>query len=124
MINIEIPKPDLTIVQRVQDRSNDEAEIPSIYGFIDFHQIARDKGGIIMFYNKEEELLFVGKARKVRQRVKKHFEDNVSPIKDHREQVTKIKIFYVDDAMEREIYETYAINKLNAKLNVDKKYTF
>ena len=124
MINIEIPKPDLTIVQRVQDRSNEEPEIPSIYGFIDFHQIARDKGGIIMFYNKEEELLFVGKARKVRQRVKKHFEDNVSPIKDHRDQVTKIKIFYVDDAMEREIYETYAINKLNAKLNVDKKYTF
>jgi excinuclease UvrABC nuclease subunit len=124
MIKIEIPKPDLTIVQRVQDRSNDEPEIPSIYGFIDFHQIARDKGGIIMFYNKEEELLFVGKARKVRQRVKKHFEDNVSPIKDHRDQVTKIKIFYVDDAMEREIYETYAINKLNAKLNVEKKYTF
>jgi len=124
MIKIEIPKPDITIVQRVQDRSNDEPEIPSIYGFIDFHQIARDKGGIIMFYNKEEELLFVGKARKVRQRVKKHFEDNVSPIKDHRDEVSKIKIFYVEDAMEREIYETYIINKMSAKLNVDKKYTF
>ncbi|WP_026023119.1 nucleotide excision repair endonuclease [Paenisporosarcina sp. TG20] len=122
MIKIEIPKPDITLVQRVQDRSNDEPEIPSVYGFIDFHQIARDKGGIIMFFNKEEELLFVGKARKVRQRVKKHFEDNVSPIKDHREEVSKIKIFYVDDAMEREIYETYLINKFVAKYNVDKKY--
>ncbi|MGB2991652.1 MAG: nucleotide excision repair endonuclease [Paenisporosarcina sp.] len=122
MINIEIPKPDITIVQRVQDRSNDEPEIPSVYGFIDFHQIARDKGGIIMFFNKEEELLFVGKARKVRQRVKKHFEDNVSPIKDHRDEVTKIKIFYVEDAMEREIYETYIINKFVAKYNIEKKF--
>lgn len=118
-----MPKPDLTIVQREQDRSNDEPEIPSIYGFIDFHQIARDKGGIIMFYNKADELLFVGKARKVRQRVKKHFEDNVSPLKEHRDEVAKIKIFYVDDAMEREIYETYAINKFVAKYNVDKKFT-
>ncbi|MCZ8538131.1 nucleotide excision repair endonuclease [Paenisporosarcina quisquiliarum] len=123
MIKIEMPKPDLTIVQREQDRSNEEPEIPSIYGFIDFHQIARDKGGIIMFYNKEDELLFVGKARKVRQRVKKHFEDNVSPLKEHRDEVAKIKIFYVDDAMEREIYETYAINKFVAKYNVDKKFT-
>ena len=123
MIKIELPKPDLTIVQREQDRSNDEPEIPSIYGFIDFHQIARDKGGIIMFYNKEDELLFVGKAGKVRQRVKKHFEDNVSPLKEHRDEVAKIKIFYVDDAMEREIYETYAINKFVAKYNVDKKFT-
>ena len=122
MINIEVPKPDITIVQRVQDRSNDEPEIPSVYGFIDFHQIARDKGGIIMFFNKEEELLFVGKARKVRQRVKKHFEDNVSPIKNHRDEVTKIKIFYVDDAMEREIYETYIINKFVAKYNIEKKF--
>ena len=122
MINIELPKPDITIVQRVQDRSNDEPEIPSVYGFIDFHQIARDKGGIIMFFNKEEELLFVGKARKVRQRVKKHFEDNVSPIKNHRDEVTKIKIFYVDDAMEREIYETYIINKFVAKYNIEKKF--
>ncbi|MGB3259694.1 nucleotide excision repair endonuclease [Paenisporosarcina sp.] len=123
MIKIEMPKPDLTIVQREQDRFNNEPEIPSIYGFIDFHQIARDKGGIIMFYNKEDELLFVGKARKVRQRVKKHFEDNVSPLKEHRDEVAKIKIFYVDDAMEREIYETYAINKFVAKYNVDKKFT-
>lgn len=34
-----------------------------------------------MFYNINDELLFVGKARKIRQRIKKHFEDNVSPIK-------------------------------------------
>ncbi|MBU0903775.1 MAG: nucleotide excision repair endonuclease [Planococcaceae bacterium] len=122
MIKIELPKPDLVIRQRTQVVKENEVEIPSVYGFIDFHQIPRDKGGLIMFFNRENELLFVGKARKLRQRVKKHFEDNVSPIKNHREEVVKIEIFFVDDALDREIYETYAINKLVAKYNVDKKF--
>ncbi|MET1014449.1 MAG: nucleotide excision repair endonuclease [Paenisporosarcina sp.] len=122
MIKIELPKPDLVIRQRTQVVKENEIEIPSVYGFIDFHQIPRDKGGLIMFFNRENELLFVGKARKLRQRVKKHFEDNVSPIKNHREEVVKIEIFFVDDALDREIYETYAINKFVAKYNVDKKF--
>lgn len=122
MIKIELPKPDLVIRQRTQVVKENEVEIPSVYGFIDFHQIPRDKGGLIMFFNRENELLFVGKARKLRQRVKKHFEDNVSPIKNHREEVVKIEIFFVDDALDREIYETYAINKLVAKYNVEKKF--
>jgi len=123
MIKIEMPKPDLVIRQRKQELKENEVEIPSVYGFIDFHQIPRDKGGIIMFFNRENELLFVGKARKLRQRVKKHFEDNVSPIKNHREEVTKIEILFVEDALDREIYETYAINKFVAKYNVDKKFS-
>lgn len=123
MIKIEMPKPDLVIRQRKQELKENEVEIPSVYGFIDFHQIPRDKGGIIMFFNRENELLFVGKARKLRQRVKKHFEDNVSPIKNHREEVTKIEILFVEDALDRELYETYAINKFVAKYNVDKKFS-
>ena len=71
-----------------------ELEIPAILGFIDFHQIPRDKGGIFIFYNKNNELLFVGKARKIRQRIKKHFEDNVSPMNKHRDEVYKISVLY------------------------------
>ena len=123
MINIEIPAADLTIKQRRQERTSvDEPVIPSIYGFIDFHQIPRDKGGIFMFYNKENELLFVGKARKLRQRIKKHFEDSVSPIKDHRNEVHRIEVSYVEEPMAREIYETYIINTLQAKYNIDKVF--
>lgn len=122
MIKIDIPVSDITITQRTQVIEGDEAVIPSIFGFIDFHLIPRDKGGIIMFYNDEDELLFVGKARKLRQRVKKHFEDNVSPIKLHRKDVTKIEIIVVEDPMEREIYETYIINMRRAKYNVDKVF--
>lgn len=122
MIKINIPASDITITQRTQVIEGDEAVIPSIFGFIDFHLIPRDKGGIIMFYNDEDELLFVGKARKLRQRVKKHFEDNVSPIKLHRKDVTKVEILVVEDPMEREIYETYIINMRRAKYNVDKVF--
>ncbi|MDQ7861823.1 nucleotide excision repair endonuclease [Peribacillus frigoritolerans] len=119
---MEIPAADISIKQRKQVIEGDEPVIPEIYGFIDFHLIPRDKGGIILFYNENDELIFVGKARKLRPRVKKHFEDNVSPIKEHRNEVKKIDIILVEDAMEREIYETYMINKLHAKYNVDKVF--
>ena len=122
MIKIEIPTPDITITERKQIPKENEPEIKDIYGFIDFHLIPRDKGGIFMFYNINDELLFVGKARKLRQRIKKHFEDTVSPIKAHRDEVHKIDICVVEDPTEREIYETYIINELHSKYNVDKVF--
>ena len=120
MIKIELPKPDLVIYQREQKLKEGEAVITPYFGFIDFHKITREKGGIFFFYNKENELLFVGKARKIRQRIKKHFEDTVSPMKNHRDEVYKIEVYEIDSPMEREIYETYAINTLRAKYNIDK----
>lgn len=122
MINIQPPKADITIVQRKQEVQGDEAIIKPMYGFIDLHEIPRDKGGIIQFFNHSGELLFVGKARKLRQRVKKHFEDNVSPLKNHRDEVHRIAVSIVEDPMEREIYETYLINTGQAKYNVDKVF--
>nr|WP_221401328.1 nucleotide excision repair endonuclease [Paenibacillus phyllosphaerae] len=88
-----------------------------IYGFTDFHLITREKGGIFMFYNDKDEMLFVGKARKLRQRIKKHFEDTVSPMKNHRGEVATIEVCLVDDPIEREIYEIYIANKYKAKYN-------
>ncbi|QSB12531.1 nucleotide excision repair endonuclease [Lysinibacillus sp. FSL K6-0057] len=122
MIKIEFPKPDLVIRQREQDLKPGDVEITPYFGFIDFHKITRDKGGIFLFYNDKNELLFVGKARKIRQRIKKHFEDNVSPMKNHRDEVFKIEVYEVEDPMEREIYETYAINTFRSKYNVDKVF--
>ncbi len=122
LIKIEFPKPDLVIRQREQDLKPGDVEITPYFGFIDFHKITRDKGGIFLFYNDKNELLFVGKARKIRQRIKKHFEDNVSPMKNHRDEVFKIEVYEVEDPMEREIYETYAINTFRSKYNVDKVF--
>ncbi|CAM5221537.1 GIY-YIG catalytic domain-containing protein OS=Ureibacillus acetophenoni OX=614649 GN=SAMN05877842_103124 PE=4 SV=1 [Ureibacillus acetophenoni] len=122
MIKIELPKPDVVIYQRKQELKEGEVPITPINGFIDFHKITREKGGFFLFYNKDNEVLFVGKARKLRQRIKKHFEDNVSPIKKYRDEVYKIEVYEVEDPMEREIYETYAINFLRAKYNVEKVF--
>ncbi|PFA67118.1 nucleotide excision repair endonuclease [Bacillus sp. AFS015802] len=122
MINIQIPQADISITERKQSRDSEEPKIKSIEGFIDLHEIPRDKGGIILFYNINDELLFVGKARKLRQRVKKHLEDNVSPLRNHRDEVYRIDVAIVDDAMDRDIYETYIINTLQAKYNVDKVF--
>ncbi|MEQ2529287.1 nucleotide excision repair endonuclease [Robertmurraya yapensis] len=122
MIKIDIPNPDVSITERKQIRENDEPIIKSIEGFIDLHKIPRDKGGIILFYNINDELLFVGKARKLRPRVKKHLEDNVSPLNGHRDEVYRIDVCIVEDPMEREIYETYIINTLQAKYNVEKVF--
>lgn len=122
MIKIEIPNPDVVITKKRQVGEPVEAVISSEYGFTDYHKIPRDKGGIILFFNASDDLLFVGKARKLRPRVKKHFEDQVSPIKKHRDEVYKIAIITVEDAMEREIYETYIINTEQAKYNIDKVF--
>jgi excinuclease UvrABC nuclease subunit len=122
MINIEIPNPDIVITKRKQMGEAVEAVLSSKYGFTDYNRIPRDKGGIILFFNAEDDLLFVGKARKLRPRVKRHFEDTVSPIKNHRDEVNRIAVCVVEDPMEREIYETYIINKLNAKYNIDKVF--
>ncbi|HDR7398248.1 TPA: nucleotide excision repair endonuclease, partial [Bacillus toyonensis] len=105
LIKINIPEADVSITERKQVIKGDEAIITPINGFIDFHLFPRDKGGIFMFYNINDELLFVGKARKIRQRIKKHFEDNVSPIKNHRDEVYRIDACIVEDPTEREIYE-------------------
>ncbi|MGI8385014.1 nucleotide excision repair endonuclease [Robertmurraya sp. P23] len=122
MIKIEIPNPDVVITKKRQAGEPVEAVISSEYGFTDYHKIPRDKGGIILFFNASDDLLFVGKARKLRPRVKKHFEDQVSPIKKHRDEVYKIAVITVEDAMEREIYETYIINTEQAKYNIDKVF--
>lgn len=122
LIKIEIPEPNLVITRSRQTGQAGESDLSSVYGFTDYHKIPRDKGGMILFFDAKEDLLFVGKARKLRQRVKKHFEDNVSPIKNHRDDVHKIAVIYVEDSMEREIYETYIINALRAKYNIDKVF--
>lgn len=122
MIKINVPNPDITIIQRQQEEKVDAPVIKPVYGFIDIHKIPRDKGGLILFYNNKDELLFVGKARKLRQRLNKHFEDNVSPLKNHRNEVAKISVLFVEEPMDRDILETYIINTQNAKYNVEKNF--
>ncbi|MFD2444247.1 nucleotide excision repair endonuclease [Bacillus sp. CGMCC 1.16607] len=122
MIKIEIPSPDLEITKSNQVGDESEGDLSSVYGFTNYREIPRDKGGIFLFFDRNEQLLYVGKARKLRQRIKKSFEDNLSPIRKYRDEVYKITVFVVDNPMDREIYETYIINTLEAKYNIDKVF--
>lgn len=122
MIKIEIPSTDVEIMKKRQLGEKGEPDLSSVYGFTDYMRIPRDKSGIYMFFNNKDELLFVGKARKLRQRIRKNFEDNVSAIKLYRDEVYKIAVCFVEDPVDREIYETYIINRLQAKYNVDKVF--
>jgi excinuclease UvrABC nuclease subunit len=122
MIKITIPTPDLVLTKGTQVGDESEGDLSSVYGFTDYRSIPRDKGGIFMFYNHDEQLLYVGKARKLRQRIKKNFEDSLSPIRKYRDEVYKIAVCSVEDPMEREIYETYIVNTLQAKYNIDKVF--
>lgn len=122
MIKIEIPEVAVSITERKQIRKENEPVITSIEGIIDLHKIPRDQGGLILFYNINDELLFVGKARKLRQRVIKHLQDNISPLKKHRDEVYRIDVCIVEDPMDRDIYETYMINKFKAKYNIEKVF--
>ena len=40
----------------------------------------------------------------------------------HRDEVYRIDISYVEEPMDREIYETYIINTLQSKYNIDKVF--
>lgn len=122
LIKIDLPKPDVVIRQREQVIKPGDVEIKPYYGFIDFHKITREKGGLFFLYNEANELLFVGKARKVRQRIKKYFDGNVAPLNNHKHEVHKIEVYEIEDPMEREIYETYAINTFRAKYNTEKVF--
>lgn len=122
MIKIEIPTADVVLTKTNKVGDESEGDLSSVYGFTGYRSIPRDKGGIFMFYNINEQLLYVGKARKLRQRIKKNFEDSLSPIRKYRDEVYKIEVCVVDNPMDREIYETYIINTLEAKYNIDKVF--
>ena len=89
------------------------------------------RGGIYMFYNEDQgELLYIGKASNLRQRVKMHLRDtSMGPNRfggtgDVKHNFRWIETFCVDCPMERDIYETYLINTLKPFLNVGKVYSY
>ncbi|MBS4207456.1 nucleotide excision repair endonuclease [Bacillus sp. FJAT-50079] len=121
MIKIVIPKTDVFILKQKQLGDISEPKLSSIYGFTDYRKIPRDVAGIYMFFNKNGELLYCGQTVKLRQRIRSHF-NGTTVINFNLDEVYKIAVFFVPDALDREIYESYIINKLEAKYNIDKVF--
>jgi|SRR3954471_15973029 excinuclease UvrABC nuclease subunit len=121
MIKIEIPPPDIVITKSNMKGDKSKPPMCSVYGFIDYEKIPRNVPGIYMFYNQQGELLYCGQTKKgLRNRIKDHFYSDNSAVSYHRDEIYKIAVNFVPDALERELYETFIINELRSKYNVDK----
>ena len=79
--------------------------------------------GIYLFYNKNKELIYVGKATSLRNRVQSYFRGarSMRPIEQMMHEVMDIKIKQTDSVLEAVILEANYIKKYLPKYNVDGK---
>jgi excinuclease ABC subunit C len=80
--------------------------------------------GIYLFYNSQKELIYVGKATSLKNRVKSYFTGNQKsfrPIESMIHEVAKIKTIKTDSVLEAIILEGQYIKKFRPKYNVDWK---
>jgi hypothetical protein len=92
----------------------------TIYCIADLNDY-EDIGGIYRIYSETGKILYVGKAKCFKSRVGAHLRgttntSNVSHLFHYAE------IFELKNEVDRDIYETYLINKLKPKYNVSKVY--
>lgn len=77
--------------------------------------------GIYLFYNKQKELIYVGKATSLKNRVRSYFTgpQNPRPIEIMIHEVTNIKWITTDSVLEAIILEGNYIKKYRPKYNID-----
>jgi len=87
----------------------------------DFHKYEDDfelhPGGVYVFHNEEGACIYVGKSKILATRLRTHFAS--SPFAS---EIATVTIYAIDNPLEREIYETYAINTLGGIYNKAKIY--
>ncbi|OIO18673.1 MAG: hypothetical protein AUJ23_03240 [Candidatus Magasanikbacteria bacterium CG1_02_32_51] len=79
--------------------------------------------GIYLFYNKNKELIYIGKATSLRNRVQSYFRGarSMRPIEQMMHEVVDIKIKETDSVLEAVILESNYIKKYLPKYNVEGK---
>lgn len=100
-------------------------EIPQmIFSFKkdELHNIP-NRSGVYVIFGCNDDVLYVGKAKDLRGRVKGHFAGTTS-LKDVAHNFYEVSGFFCDDETERDIYETYIINIMKPKFNIEKAYTY
>lgn len=104
-MNIEVPKCDVEYLE-----VGEYLSIPK-------------RPGLYYFYNAQHEIMYVGKASGLKQRISQHIK-GCEGTADLKHNFTYVSFVYVDCPVEREIYETFQINKLKPPLNWDKVFTY
>ncbi|MGD2353353.1 GIY-YIG nuclease family protein [Bacillus subtilis] len=74
-------------------------------------------GGVYVFFNDNDEALYVGKTNNFRKRFNSHCYDN-----RFFKESTYARLYEIKDEFERDIYETHAIRHFNPKYNKAKVY--
>lgn len=85
------------------------------------HKNVPSKPGIYQFYNSEKELLYVGKAANLKTRIKAHLSGKSNTHLFY-EDFHHVRVYCLSDPADRELLETYMINKLKPKYNISKVY--
>lgn len=104
MINIEMPEWDLEV-------NYDELNTIPV------------KEGIYVLYSEDDEALYTGKTSNLKNRVYSHFSGNSNTGALHY-YFHHAKMFFEENAMKRDIYETFVINYLKTEWNKSKCFTF
>lgn len=77
--------------------------------------------GVYFLYDANDTLLYVGKTGKFRGRLRSHFRGNDVSEPFYR-LIEYVTVYFVEDAYERELYETFAINTFQPEYNKSKAY--
>ena len=86
------------------------------------------KLGLYFIYNNHLGLMYIGKASDVRSRLAQHYVGSRSAYTSNTDGVKhlfdKFRVIFCESKWEMDMYETYAINQLNPKVNRDKTWTY
>ncbi|MDP4084689.1 MAG: nucleotide excision repair endonuclease [Bacillota bacterium] len=99
-----------------------EIEIPRFLEVkLDEVNLISNSGGIYLFFGQSGDILYIGKAQKLKTRIKAHL-GGLSNTNSYYNEFYLIKYFLVNSPLERDIYETFLINKLQPIYNKSKIY--
>lgn len=96
-------------------------DLPPVYrtitldGIKTAHDVS-EKGGIYVFYDGNGAPLYAGKSINLYSRLRQHARS------EFYSKVNRVDVYVVDDAAERDIYETYVISTLSPRYNREKVY--
>jgi predicted GIY-YIG superfamily endonuclease len=86
-----------------------------------FGGIRKNFGGVYVFKDRFDNVLYVGKTRRFKKRLSEHLRGH-GRSKIFSQHIFTADLYALAEEYEREIYETYMIDRLKPKYNVDKVY--
>ena len=89
-----------------------------------YYSVPTGVRGLYLIFDEKMILMYVGKASGIRNRLAQHFHAKGKEEQKVYRHYVYFSYTQVDDPVDREIYETYYINKLRPKLNKSKVFTY